>query len=56
MTAVPRILFRFDVEVIDVIHQVLQGVEEQVTLEGKEALVTFFDYPRILKSVFLHFC
>lgn len=41
VTAVPRILFRFHVEVIDVIHQVLQGVEQQVTLGRKEACVTF---------------
>lgn len=28
MAAVPRILFRLDMEVVDVIHQVLQAVEE----------------------------
>lgn len=28
VAAVPRILFRLDVEVVDVIHQVLQAVEE----------------------------
>lgn len=33
VTAVPRILFGFHVKVVDVIHQVLEGVEEQMTLE-----------------------
>lgn len=42
VTAVPRILFGFDVKVVDVIHQVLKGVEEQVTLERK-AHITFLD-------------
>lgn len=32
VAAVPRILFRFDVEVIDMIHQVLQGIKEQMAL------------------------
>lgn len=40
VTAVPRILFRFHVKVVDVIHQVLQGVEEKMTLERKQAPVT----------------
>lgn len=34
MAAVPRILFRLDVEIIDMVHQVLKGVEEQVALRG----------------------
>lgn len=33
VAAVPRILFGFDMEVIDMIHQVLQGVKEQMALE-----------------------
>lgn len=33
VAAVPRILFRLDMEVIDVVHQVLQGVKEQMALE-----------------------
>lgn len=41
VTAVPRILFRFHVKVVDVIHQVLQGVEEQMALERKQAPVTY---------------
>lgn len=32
LAAVSRILIRLDVEVIDVIHQVLQRVEQQVAL------------------------
>lgn len=32
LAAVPRILFRFDVEVVDVIYQVLQRVKQQVAL------------------------
>lgn len=38
VAAVPRVLLRFDVEVIDMIHQVLQGVKEQMALEeGKHS-------------------
>lgn len=33
VAAVPRILFRFDMEIIDMIDQVLQGVKEQMALE-----------------------
>lgn len=33
VAAVPRILFGLDMEVVDMIHQVLQGVKEQMALE-----------------------
>lgn len=37
VAAVPRILLRLYMEVIDVVHQVLQGVKEQMALEeGKQ--------------------
>lgn len=35
VAAVPCILLRLDVVVIDVIHQVLQELEELVTLQGQ---------------------
>ena len=37
LATVPRILFRLDVVVVDVFHEVLQGVEQQVALEGRES-------------------
>lgn len=42
LTAVPRILFGLDVEVIDVINQVLQWVKEQAALEGGEKESEFY--------------
>lgn len=36
VAAVPRILFGLDMEVIDMIHQVLQGVKEQMALEERK--------------------
>ena len=41
MAAVPRILFRLDVEVVDVVDQVLEGVEQQVTLQAKQSTGLF---------------
>lgn len=32
VAAVPRILLRLDMEVVDMVHQVLQGVKEQMAL------------------------
>lgn len=38
VAAVPRILLRLDMEVVDMVYQVLQGVKEQVALEeGKHS-------------------
>lgn len=36
LAAVPGFLFRLDVEVVDVVHQVLQRVEQQVALQARE--------------------
>lgn len=36
VTAVPRILLRLDVEVVDMVHQVLEGVKEQMALESNK--------------------
>lgn len=41
LTAVPRILFRLDVVVVDVVHQVLQRVEQQVALHPAAGQLTF---------------
>lgn len=38
--AVPTILFRLDVEVVDVVHQVLQRVEQQVALHPTAGQLT----------------
>lgn len=48
LAAVPRILFRFDVEVIDVVHQVLQRVEQQVALQDSEGRRVYPTYCNIL--------
>lgn len=37
VAAVPRVLLGFDVEVIDVVHEVLQEVEELVALREGDA-------------------
>lgn len=40
LAAVTRILLRLDVEVVDVIHQVLQRVEQQVALHPTAGQLT----------------
>lgn len=62
LAAVSKIFFRLDVEVVDVIHQVLERVEQQVALQDRKgerikhflhsnpSIVTFDHFPEVISN------